>query len=64
MREDTKSSAPQFEYDPKPWDEMTNAEKKAHSAKLRAEMRSTPYDPDDDSLAYLAAVSTKPEGTS
>jgi hypothetical protein len=48
----------QIEYDPKPWEEMTNAEKKALVAKLREQMREAPYDPDDDSLEILALAVT------
>lgn len=39
--------------DPKPLEEMTSEEKKALSKKLREQMRSTPYDPKDDSLDHL-----------
>jgi hypothetical protein len=51
-----------FEYDPKPWSEMTNAEKKAQSAKLREQMRTTPRNPDSSTADMMALLYLDPVG--
>lgn len=48
--------------DPKPWAEMTNAEKKALSAQLRDEMRSSRPLPNDNSLEILRCALEREAG--